>query len=148
MEILRRGRFGLTPYTFENPTIWQFKEARDLVLRRIGRRNTVWTCYVCVSELYPFGTPSPFVHSFNLPFLFISGWWIPRLTFLWHFFLPPFVLGQLGLSVSIISMYHTYAFTSDNKYTCPFLKTCPEIRTSLLWLWQTISNFQYLPQLV
>lgn len=40
MEILRRGRFGLTPYTFENPTIWQLKEARDLVWNRI-RRNTV-----------------------------------------------------------------------------------------------------------
>ncbi|KXN91393.1 hypothetical protein AN958_00655 [Leucoagaricus sp. SymC.cos] len=40
MEIVRRGRFNLTPYTFDNPTIWQLKEARDLFLRRL-RRNTV-----------------------------------------------------------------------------------------------------------
>ncbi|KAF8077685.1 hypothetical protein FPV67DRAFT_1462662 [Lyophyllum atratum] len=40
MEILRRGRFVLTPYTFEKPKLWQFKEARDLVMRRL-RRNTV-----------------------------------------------------------------------------------------------------------
>jgi len=40
MEILRRGRFNLTPYTFEKPKLWQLKEARDLVLRRL-RRNTV-----------------------------------------------------------------------------------------------------------
>ncbi|KAG5352340.1 hypothetical protein C0989_002722 [Termitomyces sp. Mn162] len=40
MEILRRGRFSLTPYTFEKPRLWQLKEARDLVLRRL-RRNTV-----------------------------------------------------------------------------------------------------------
>ncbi|KAF5386560.1 hypothetical protein D9615_001589 [Tricholomella constricta] len=40
MEILRRGRFVLTPYTFEKPKMWQLKEARDLVLRRI-RRYTV-----------------------------------------------------------------------------------------------------------
>jgi len=40
MEILRRGRFLLTPYTFEKPKKWQFKEARDLVLRRL-RRNTI-----------------------------------------------------------------------------------------------------------
>ncbi|KAG6854555.1 hypothetical protein C0991_004891 [Blastosporella zonata] len=40
MEILRRGRFLLTPYTFEKPKLWQLKEARDLVLRRL-RRNTV-----------------------------------------------------------------------------------------------------------
>ncbi|KAF7778492.1 hypothetical protein Agabi119p4_2837 [Agaricus bisporus var. burnettii] len=40
MEILRRGRFNLTPYTFENPSIWQFKEARDVVLRTF-RRNTI-----------------------------------------------------------------------------------------------------------
>ncbi|KAF5358413.1 hypothetical protein D9756_001295 [Leucocoprinus leucothites] len=39
MEILRRGRFNLTPYTFDNPTIWQLKEARDIFLRRM-RRNT------------------------------------------------------------------------------------------------------------
>jgi hypothetical protein len=40
MEILRRGRFLLTPYTFEKPKLWQLKEARDLVLRRL-RRNTI-----------------------------------------------------------------------------------------------------------
>ncbi|KAG6817822.1 hypothetical protein H0H87_003230 [Tephrocybe sp. NHM501043] len=40
MEILRRGRFLLTPYTFEKPRLWQLKEARDLVMRRL-RRNTV-----------------------------------------------------------------------------------------------------------
>lgn len=40
MEILRRGRFLLTPYTFEKPKMWQLKETRDLVLRRL-RRNTV-----------------------------------------------------------------------------------------------------------
>jgi hypothetical protein len=40
MEILRRGRFNLTPYTFDDPTIWQLKEARDIVLRRF-RRHTV-----------------------------------------------------------------------------------------------------------
>ncbi|KAF9484663.1 hypothetical protein BDN70DRAFT_81954 [Pholiota conissans] len=40
MEILRRSRFSLTPYTFEKPRLWQFKEARDLFLRRL-RRNTV-----------------------------------------------------------------------------------------------------------
>jgi hypothetical protein len=40
MEILRRGRFNLTPYTFEKPKLWQLKEARDLVWRRL-RRNTV-----------------------------------------------------------------------------------------------------------
>ncbi|KAF9469340.1 hypothetical protein BDZ94DRAFT_1152278 [Collybia nuda] len=40
MEILRRGRFALTPYTFEKPKMWQLKETRDLVLRRL-RRNTV-----------------------------------------------------------------------------------------------------------
>ena len=40
MEILRRGRFSLTPYTFERPKLWQFKEARDLFMRRL-RRNTV-----------------------------------------------------------------------------------------------------------
>ncbi|KAF8954613.1 hypothetical protein BDZ97DRAFT_1928056 [Flammula alnicola] len=40
MEILRRGRFSLTPYTFEKPRLWQFKEARDLFMRRL-RRNTV-----------------------------------------------------------------------------------------------------------
>jgi len=40
MEILRRGRFNLTPYTFEQPKLWQFKETRDLFLRRL-RRNTV-----------------------------------------------------------------------------------------------------------
>ncbi|KAJ3564806.1 hypothetical protein NP233_g8053 [Leucocoprinus birnbaumii] len=39
MEILRRGRFNLTPYTFDNPTIWQLKEARDIFFRRM-RRNT------------------------------------------------------------------------------------------------------------
>ena len=40
MEILRRGRFNLTPYTFQKPKLWQLKEARDLVWRRL-RRNTV-----------------------------------------------------------------------------------------------------------
>ncbi|KAG5645604.1 hypothetical protein DXG03_005742 [Asterophora parasitica] len=40
MEILRRGRFLLTPYTFEKPKMWQLKEARDLILRRV-RRYTV-----------------------------------------------------------------------------------------------------------
>ncbi|RDB21487.1 hypothetical protein Hypma_011895 [Hypsizygus marmoreus] len=40
MEILRRGRFVLTPYTFEKPNMWQLKETRDLVLRRL-RRYTV-----------------------------------------------------------------------------------------------------------
>ncbi|KDR73604.1 hypothetical protein GALMADRAFT_280755 [Galerina marginata CBS 339.88] len=40
MEILRRGRFSLTPYAFEKPKLWQFKEARDLFMRRL-RRNTV-----------------------------------------------------------------------------------------------------------
>ncbi|TFK30185.1 hypothetical protein FA15DRAFT_663567 [Coprinopsis marcescibilis] len=40
MEILRRGRFSLTPYTFEKPTTWQFKEARESFFRRL-RRNTV-----------------------------------------------------------------------------------------------------------
>ncbi|KAG6820840.1 hypothetical protein H0H93_010667 [Arthromyces matolae] len=40
MEILRRGRFSLTPYDFQRPKLWQLKEARDLMLRRI-RRNTV-----------------------------------------------------------------------------------------------------------
>lgn len=40
MEILRRGRFNLTPYTFDNPPIWQLKEARNVFLRRM-RRNTV-----------------------------------------------------------------------------------------------------------
>ncbi|KAJ3517395.1 hypothetical protein NLJ89_g516 [Agrocybe chaxingu] len=40
MEILRRGRFNLTPYTFEKPKLWQLKEARALILRRF-RRNTV-----------------------------------------------------------------------------------------------------------
>ncbi|TFK42332.1 hypothetical protein BDQ12DRAFT_731993 [Crucibulum laeve] len=40
MEMLRRGRFILTPYTFEKPKLWQLREAKDLVMRRI-RRNTV-----------------------------------------------------------------------------------------------------------
>ncbi|CAA7271469.1 unnamed protein product [Cyclocybe aegerita] len=40
MEILRRGRFNLTPYTFDKPKLWQLKEARALILRRF-RRNTV-----------------------------------------------------------------------------------------------------------
>ncbi|PPQ93258.1 hypothetical protein CVT25_015256 [Psilocybe cyanescens] len=40
MEILRRGRFSLTLYTFEKPKLWQFQEARDLFMRRI-RRNTL-----------------------------------------------------------------------------------------------------------
>ncbi|KAF5315515.1 hypothetical protein D9611_004966 [Ephemerocybe angulata] len=40
MEILRRGRFDLTPYTFDNPTMWQFKDARESFMRRL-RRNTV-----------------------------------------------------------------------------------------------------------
>ncbi|TEB25932.1 hypothetical protein FA13DRAFT_1692721 [Coprinellus micaceus] len=40
MEILRRGRFSLTPYTFDNPTMWQFKDARESFFRRL-RRNTV-----------------------------------------------------------------------------------------------------------
>ncbi|KAF8236272.1 hypothetical protein L208DRAFT_1252598 [Tricholoma matsutake] len=40
MEILRRGRFSPTPYTFQKPKMWQLQEARDLLLRRL-RRNTV-----------------------------------------------------------------------------------------------------------
>ncbi|PPQ73600.1 hypothetical protein CVT26_010498 [Gymnopilus dilepis] len=38
MEILRRGRFNLPPYTFSKPKVWQ--EARSLFMRRL-RRNTV-----------------------------------------------------------------------------------------------------------
>ncbi|KAF5373914.1 hypothetical protein D9758_000771 [Tetrapyrgos nigripes] len=40
MEILRRGRFSLTPYMFERPRLWQLHEAKDMILRRL-RRNTV-----------------------------------------------------------------------------------------------------------
>ena len=40
MEILRRGRFLLTPYTSGNTKCFNSKEARDLVLRRL-RRNTI-----------------------------------------------------------------------------------------------------------
>ena len=40
MEILRRGRFNLTPYTFEKPKLWQFKEAKEQFLRRL-RRHTL-----------------------------------------------------------------------------------------------------------
>lgn len=40
MEILRRGRFSLSPYTFNRPKAGQIKEARELMLRRL-RRNTV-----------------------------------------------------------------------------------------------------------
>ncbi|KAF5331126.1 hypothetical protein D9619_005370 [Psilocybe cf. subviscida] len=40
MEILRRGRFALTPYTFQKPRLWQFREAKDLIMRRL-RRNTI-----------------------------------------------------------------------------------------------------------
>ncbi|KAF8724840.1 hypothetical protein AX14_008559 [Amanita brunnescens Koide BX004] len=35
MEILRRGRFSLTPYSFERPKFWQLKEARDVIIRRL-----------------------------------------------------------------------------------------------------------------
>ncbi|THU84923.1 hypothetical protein K435DRAFT_869809 [Dendrothele bispora CBS 962.96] len=42
MEILRRGRFALTPYMFERPKLWQIIEAKDLIMRRLSsRRNTV-----------------------------------------------------------------------------------------------------------
>ncbi|PPQ67467.1 hypothetical protein CVT24_011524 [Panaeolus cyanescens] len=40
MEIVRRGRFNLSPYTFEKPKTWQFKEVRQNLLRNL-RRNTV-----------------------------------------------------------------------------------------------------------
>jgi hypothetical protein len=39
MEILRRGRFNLTPYTFEKPKLWHFKEAKDLLLNRLRRHS-------------------------------------------------------------------------------------------------------------
>jgi len=35
MEILRRGRFLLTPYSFERPKFWQLREARDVISRRL-----------------------------------------------------------------------------------------------------------------
>jgi len=38
MEILRRGRFSLTLYSFERPKLWQLCDARDSVCRRL-RRN-------------------------------------------------------------------------------------------------------------
>ncbi|KAL0946779.1 hypothetical protein HGRIS_012952 [Hohenbuehelia grisea] len=41
MEILRRGRFGLTPHTFKQPKLWQLSEARSMMTRRIRRRYTV-----------------------------------------------------------------------------------------------------------
>ncbi|KAJ7583004.1 hypothetical protein C8J56DRAFT_1056014 [Mycena floridula] len=40
MEVLRRGCFLLTPYTFERPKFWQLAEAKDLLVRRF-RRNTL-----------------------------------------------------------------------------------------------------------
>ncbi|KAF9564424.1 hypothetical protein CPC08DRAFT_685293 [Agrocybe pediades] len=40
VELVRRGRFGLPQYEFSKPKLWQFKEARDLVMRRL-RRNTI-----------------------------------------------------------------------------------------------------------
>ncbi len=40
MEILRRGRFNLTPYTFQKPKLWQFKEAKEQFLRCL-RRHTL-----------------------------------------------------------------------------------------------------------
>ncbi|KAF9036639.1 hypothetical protein BJ165DRAFT_1504836 [Panaeolus papilionaceus] len=41
MEIVRRGRFSLTPYTFEKlKGQWQFKEVGHILLRNL-RRNTV-----------------------------------------------------------------------------------------------------------
>jgi len=40
MEILRRGRFSLNPYCFDERPPSAFKEARDLLMRRL-RRNTV-----------------------------------------------------------------------------------------------------------
>ncbi|KAJ8523101.1 hypothetical protein ONZ45_g366 [Pleurotus djamor] len=40
LEIVRRGRFQLTPYSFERAKYWQLEEARDLILRRI-RRSTI-----------------------------------------------------------------------------------------------------------
>ncbi|KAF8637385.1 hypothetical protein AX17_002882 [Amanita inopinata Kibby_2008] len=39
MEILRRGRFSLTPYTFERPKLWEFREARDTIFRRLRRKT-------------------------------------------------------------------------------------------------------------
>ncbi|KAK7467399.1 hypothetical protein VKT23_004455 [Stygiomarasmius scandens] len=42
MEILRRGRFSLTPYMFDRPKLWQIIEARDMIMRRLtSRRNTL-----------------------------------------------------------------------------------------------------------
>ena len=38
MEILRRGRFSLTPYTFERPKLWQLREARDVISKRLRWR--------------------------------------------------------------------------------------------------------------
>ncbi|TFK76196.1 hypothetical protein BDN72DRAFT_891287 [Pluteus cervinus] len=40
MEILRRGRFDLTPYEFRRPKFWRLQEARDLVLKQL-RRGTI-----------------------------------------------------------------------------------------------------------
>ncbi|PFH54123.1 hypothetical protein AMATHDRAFT_52935 [Amanita thiersii Skay4041] len=40
MEILRRGRFSLTPYCFNRPRFWQLQEARDSIFRRL-RRGTL-----------------------------------------------------------------------------------------------------------
>ena len=37
MEILRRGRFLLTPYSFERPKFWQLREARDVISKRLQR---------------------------------------------------------------------------------------------------------------
>ncbi|KAF9014071.1 hypothetical protein BDQ17DRAFT_1342013 [Cyathus striatus] len=37
MEILRRGRFCLTPYTFDRSRLWHLKEAKDRVVRRLRR---------------------------------------------------------------------------------------------------------------
>jgi len=39
MEMLRRGRFDLTPYNFEKPKLWHFKEAKDLILGRLRRHS-------------------------------------------------------------------------------------------------------------
>ncbi|KAF8633849.1 hypothetical protein AX15_001221 [Amanita polypyramis BW_CC] len=35
MEILRRGRFSLTPYTFQRPKLSRFREVRDAISRRL-----------------------------------------------------------------------------------------------------------------
>lgn len=39
MEILRRGRFALTPYTFERPKLWQLSEAREMISKRLRWRR-------------------------------------------------------------------------------------------------------------